>query len=226
MDAPLSQQRQRRRDPTVFVFLSLYLLLLAFFVLLNAISKKESARAEMAIGSLTSTFRTSVDVSVDQLVASTSAGVFRARAVFFADVKKLFEQTLPIADFEAVQRGTVLRTELSIAEIFRPERAQLHSKSGPLLDGIANSISGGVSGIRYEMELLIGTGPVLPQGAGAHQSMAVRRAGAFARELRARGVPPEAIRVGVMPGDLGQLQLSFYARVEDHAKIAFEELVR
>lgn len=217
---------ERRRDPNAYVLLSLYLLLLAFFIVLNVISKEELTRADAAIGSVTSTFRTDSAVNVDEIAASNTAGLFKSRAVFFSGVQKLFEQALPVAKFNLVHDGAVLRTSLAVSKVFRSEQPVFHSRSVPLLDGIANAISAGTPGIRYEMEVLIRTGPVLPQGPGAVRTLETRRAIAFAEALRKRGAPPPSIRVGVMPGDPGELQLSFYARVEDRAKVTFDALVR
>ena len=49
--------RDAARNPLLFQILSLYLLLLAFFVLLNSISNVEKARSRAVTGSLNETIK-------------------------------------------------------------------------------------------------------------------------------------------------------------------------
>lgn len=226
MQLPFTGARtDSERDPTVVVLLSLYLLLLAFFILLNSISNYEETRAEVAIGSLTATFRTDLPLQVDRMSASTSTGYFRAAAAFRRDVRQLFEETLPLARFAPVQRGGTFRVTLPADQLFHAGTTRFRVNGRRLLDGIADSLNRQEPGLRFEAELLLGAGPRLPDGATSGALLEVRRAGLFARDLRARGAPPTSILAGIRPGDPGIAMITFAARVERQAKISFESLV-
>ena len=61
MDGAESSRAARRSDPNVIVFLSIFLLMLGFFILLNALSSIEQLRVEMAVGSVAATFSSGRD---------------------------------------------------------------------------------------------------------------------------------------------------------------------
>lgn len=219
-----SRDNDRDRDPTIVVLLSLYLLLLAFFILLNSISNYEESRAEVAIGSLTATFRTDLQVRVDRMSSSTSTGYFRSAAAFRRDVRRLFEETLPLARFSPVQRGGVLRVSLPTDQLFHAGSTRFRLKARRLLDGIADSLNRQEPGLRFEAELLLRTGPQLPDGPTSGALLEIQRAGIFARALRRRGAPPTSILTGIRPGDPGIAEITFATRVEQRAKVSFETL--
>lgn len=221
----IGRKRDSDQDPTIVVLLSLYLLLLAFFILLNSISNYEESRAEIAIGSLTATFRTDLPVQVDRMSSSTSTGRFRAAATFRRDVRRLFEETLPLAQFSPVQIGGVFRVTLPVDQLFHAGTTRLRLNGRRLLDGIADSLNRKEPGLRFEAELLLGTGPRLPDGPASGALLEVQRAGAFARALRRRGAPSTSILTGLRRGDPGVAQITFATRIERQAKIGFESLV-
>lgn len=221
----IGQNRDSDRDPTVVVLLSLYLLLLAFFILLNSISNYEESRAEVAIGSLTATFRTDLPVRVDRMSSSTSTGYFRAAATFRREVRRLFEETLPLARFSPVQHGGMFRVTLPVNQLFHAGSTRFRLNGRRLLDGIADSLNRQEPGLRFEAELLLGTGPELPNGPASGALLEVQRAGVFARALRRRGAPPSSILTGIRRGDPGIAEITFATRIEQQAKISFESLV-
>ena len=55
------------------------------------------------------------------------------------------------------------------------------------------------------------------------QTLETLRGGAFAREMAERGVPPDAVAVGVVPGDPAHLTIWFHARDEDEARLKFTD---
>ncbi len=221
----IGQSTNSDRDPTIVVLLSLYLLLLAFFILLNSISNYEESRAEVAIGSLTATFRTDLPVRVDRMSSSTSTGYFRAAATFRRDIRRLFEETLPLAQFSPVQRGGIFRVTVPADQLFHAGSLRFRLNGRRLLDGIADSLNRQEPGLRFEAELLLGTGPQLPDGPTSGALLEVQRAGVFARALRRRGAAPTSILTGIRRGDPGVAEITFATRIEQQAKISFETLV-
>ena len=51
------------------------------------------------------------------------------------------------------------------------------------------------------------------------------RAGAFMRELLARGVPPDTIAIGVRRGSPDQIAMWFYVRSEDDVRAFYRRLL-
>ncbi len=78
-------RRRERTDPTIIVFLSIFLLLLGFFILLNAISEESQVRAELAKGSIAATFRSQRTTPSEFTAAGTRAGVFKSAGNYQED---------------------------------------------------------------------------------------------------------------------------------------------
>jgi hypothetical protein len=70
-----------------------------------------------------------------------------------------------------------------------------------------------------EVDLMMGTGPVLPQGSELGQVLEIRRAGGIARALRDFGVDAAAIRTGLSAGDPGIVRVSFHVRETQSARV-------
>ena len=214
----------RGRDGSVVVFLSLYLLLLAFFILLNTISQREHKRSQMAIGSVAATFRAPLPADVVELTQSTGRGVLPAADPFHRQVRRVFEATLPVAPQKVLQNGNVMRITVDARDLFVAGRSTFRQSRARLLDGIADGVSKQETGVRFEVEMVVKTGATTPDLSQAGLPLPLLRAGAFARRMRASGVPAHSIAAGVSQGADGEVQFSFYARESERARISFTKL--
>lgn len=195
----------------ITVFLSLFMLVLAFFIVLTAISQREQKRAAEAIGSVAEVFR-----SGDRIVVSPARrpgeAAFDPAGSFHEEMRRLLQATLPIAPLDPVQDGEVLRVTVPAHLLFRHGSAELLPRGRRLVEGVAEGLKRREQGLRYEAELVLGVGESLPRGANPGANLAVRRAGSFARALGEHGAPPRAIQIGLRPGDPNEAQLTFYRR--------------
>jgi hypothetical protein len=196
----------------VVILISLYLLLLAFFIVLTALSQREVTRAEAAVGSVVKAF--SPDIAQQTVTSTTDepAGLFRARDAFERSVLAAFADTLPVARFAVDPDGGVLRVVLPTESLFRPGTAELFGSARSLLGGLAGALVRPEPDQRYRLEALLHAGPELPTGERLGAVLEVLRVGALAREMRAQGAPADLISTGLRPGDPGEAQFSFYRR--------------
>lgn len=214
----------RSRSGSVMVFLSLYLLLLAFFILLNTISQREQRRSEMAIGSVAATFRAPLPTEVVDLTTSTGRGVLEAADPFHRQVKRVFEKTLPIDASKVFSSGNVMRISVPANDVFRQGSSSFRPEIAVLLGGIADGVSTRETGVRFEVEMIVKDGDSVPEIAGEQLPLPLRRAGAFARWMRDAGVSAQSIVAGVGPGERNEIQFSFYARETDRDRVTFTKL--
>ncbi|MEQ9640489.1 MAG: hypothetical protein RIM84_10755 [Alphaproteobacteria bacterium] len=205
------EQDTQRNDGSVVILISLYLLLLAFFIMLTALSQRELTRAEAAVGSVTKVFNP--DIAKQTLDKSTDspAGLFRARDAYLSSVRATFADTLPVADFENLADGNLLRAEVPVENLFRPGTTDLFASSQSLLGGLGAALNRQEPELRLRLEVLLRSGPVLPTGDQLGQVLEVRRVAAISEALRGQGAPARLISVGVGPGDPGQVRFSFHA---------------
>ena len=134
----------------------------------------------------------------------------------------MFAETLPTAVLVSDERAGALRATFPSAALFVPGQAVVRSSAAALMNGIADSLTPTQPGLRFESELLIATGPGLPADQARETTLALHRAGHYARQLRALGAPATAVLAGVGGGERDTLQLSFYARDPERARLTFD----
>ena len=193
-------------DPTeghggssIALFLALYLLVLAFFILLVSISTIEEVKSQAAMDILTSSFTTILPPSLQLTAISNSEGDVIAGQQFQEQVTNIFSTTIQVV----------------------VEKTDIREANHPLLDRIVASLSGRPPGFRYDMEFVIGSsyeaGKIMPIG----QTLEMARAGAFVRTMLERGAPPDSVAVGIQPGDPKRCSIWFYVRSSDETRLKF-----
>jgi len=212
---------KNRQASNVSLFLSLFLLVLAFFILLVAISTVEDVKSNAVMDSLTSTFAKS-QLNVSNPTEYTAKdGDILAGHQFQDQVTSLFATTLQVAKVEIVRPGQFMRVSVPTESMFAKEDAELRPVVIPLLDRLVASLSGRPPGLHFDMEFVMGvdytsTGE-LPTG----QTLEMSRARGVAEELAGRGVPPDAISIGLREGNLDTVTINFYVRDEEEQRFKY-----
>ncbi|MEE8394387.1 MAG: hypothetical protein V3R66_08585 [Rhodospirillales bacterium] len=207
---------------TIALFLALYLLILAFFILLVSISTLQDVKAKAAMTSVTTTFSNILPPSVELKAFSTEEGEVLAGQAFQEEVTNIFATAIQVAKVETVQPGRLMRVLFPADALFFPGKTEIRQGQFPFLDRIVAALSNRPPGVRYDMEFVIGSpftgGKNLPIG----QTLEIARGGVFARELRNRGAPPDSISIGLMPGNADEVIIRFYIRSLEETKLKFE----
>lgn len=199
------------------LFLALYLLLLAFFIMLNALSSLESRRADAVMDSLSETFSRAGGVrgpASGALPLDDLAGLGRAAETFIAVVSDLFQAVMPAARIVQVTPGRDVELLVRAEALFEPDAADLRPSRLAMLDSIVAALAVAPPGLRFEMEAILQTGPAqaaTPPLPTAADTLAVRRAGTVGRTMMARGATPGSVVVGLGPGDPDWMRLAFRA---------------
>jgi len=209
---------------TVALFLGLYLVVLAFFILLVTISTVEVTKSKKVMDSLSSAFTSIVPPSADLQSFKSKDGDVLAGQEFQQQVTGIFSTALGIDKVETVQPGRQMRLLLKADSLFFQNEARIRPAMFPLLDRAVAALSNRPSGMRYDMEFVIGTataqdGKTMP----VEETLEVRRAGAFANEMNARGIPPDSLAVGMRPGHVDEVVIWFYTRDIEKTKLKFTE---
>lgn len=220
----LPPERAPKRDPSLTLFLGLYLLILAFFILLNAISTIEEIKADAVMDSLTSTFSTLLPPESDLRNFNAETGDVLQAQAFIETSAKLFETLIPAVKITVVQPGEQMQAIFPVNSLFFEGKPELRpgSSRDQLFDGIIAVISSRPDTLRFEMDVLIGvvylngrTLPIAP-------TLESRRLGAIAREYTSRGGPPDSISIGLHPGDSDEVRILFSVRPRSDAVLNLE----
>ncbi len=185
-----------RRDPNIVSLLSLKLILLAFFILLNALSHFEEDRARKVLESVNEAFNGKVES--DRSLSPHSAGIgnLRESVAIVRTTGELFQSMIPAVKLEVSARGRRVRLMLPATTLFRPEEEALQPGRGLLFQRLVYALEQERRlGPGYELELYHG----LPAQPGADELLALRRMGLLARYLETTGLPDEALSIGLLP---------------------------
>lgn len=186
--------------------LPLYLLLLAFFILLVSLSSSHSVRSKAVMDSLTSTFSAMMPAAPAGDPAAQDGGLALARS-FQSEVGAVFSAQIPAAKVKVLKPGRLMEASFLADELFFPGTAELRPGQGPLLDRLAAALAAHPAGLRYEMDFILGVrgGEAMPVAEGLQAA----RAGALARAMQQHGAPPGSLMVGLAKGDPDRARMEF-----------------
>jgi len=106
--------------------------------------------------------------------------------------------------------------------MFHDDEDRIREARMEMLDRVVAAISNRPAGLRYDLDFVIGGdlvhGALMPIGS----TLEMRRAGAFAAEMSARGMPPDSLSVAMAPGEPDQVSLRFHVRSRDEARIRLQ----
>jgi len=206
---------------TTTLFLGLFLLVLAFFALLVSISTVQEARSSAVIDSVTSAFASVLPPSTDPTRFTSKDGDVLAAQQFQDEITKLYATSLQVAQVEILQPGRSMRVRLPTNLLFEGEDVRLRKSAISLLDRMVTSLSGRPPGLRFDMEFVIGSRSADSSNLSSNQTLEMARAGAFARRMISRGVPPDSIAIGIAPNDPDQVEIWYYVRRVDELQLQF-----
>lgn len=203
--------------------LSLYLIILAFFIMMNSISQREGSRTEGVLESISGSFKELARTTIITLdIADKGAGQ-EAAAGFETSIEELFESAFPLARVEPSKVFDQIEVTLPLDSMFAPGGTAIQGKNEAVLDRLADILGYDAPGKIHEIEALLSWTPTInkagtiPANADSGVSdfdalLAVNRAGALARALTARGVSAAAIGVGIERRMSNSLRLLFVTR--------------
>ena len=198
---PLSPQGSGAGASNMTSLLALKLLLLAFFILLTAISSRESLKTQAVLASVHDTFSGGLLVAARTESRPLSDGPQSAAAKAQAALGQLFQSMLPLVEKAEGPRGSEMLLELSAGTFFGPGRTSFQPGRRVLLQRLAVALAQAeASGVDFEFSLLHSAGR-----STAAAALATERAAAMAAELSRQGVAPERLVVGLLPdGELAR----------------------
>ncbi len=192
------------RNPMLLQVLSVYLLLLAFFVLLNSLSAPEQDRLRAVKGSLSETFAASGEPARESRQLSSSMGNIIASAGFLDRIGSLVRTELAFAKIRDVTPGRLMEISMGTHELFRGATVSIDPLYRPTIEAMATALRQPRQGARYEIEILVGK--------DGDQDLPGARSAYLATVFTAAGVPRRSVAAGVEHGSPGVVTLRFRVR--------------
>jgi len=196
----------------VMSMLSIFLLLLAFFVMLNTLAKFETTKTRAVIGSLNATFNIGNPAGREHEFGSFVGKVGAARSIH-AEVSLLLRTLFGVGRYDLVQLGNVVVLDIDADALFSGD-----TKPAPALLLFANRITGRVlpppPGTRLNLEVTTYRGVGKLDAADPKKiDVAARRAGAVVRGFERVGFETHQLATGLAEGNPRKLRIEF--RVTD-----------
>ena len=213
MQDELYHQPDDNSGGSVALFLALYLLVLAFFILLVSISTVEEVKKQAAMESLSKTFNTlAVRETKSQIIAGQK---------FQEQITNIFLSAIQVLSIDVVEPGRLMRVQIDSDILFESGEVKIRESIHTLLDRIVASLSARPPGFRYDMEFINGSSNRDLGSMSVGQTLEMSRAGTFVRSMLSRGVPPDSVAVGIKPGDPRITNIWFYVRSIDETRLKF-----
>lgn len=214
MGEPPGNGSEGEAAPFVVLFLGLYLITLAFFVLLNAMARPEEARMRAVLDSVASAFTSDRGLAAIPNHLASDGGLDVAP---LEEVRALFESLVPLARVAVYDPSGRMAVELPAAHVFVRDTARIRKNRAPFLERLAAILRRPLPAARLEVEMLLGLGGAGEDDADAGRLLGVRRAAALVGALEQRNVASRQLVAGVGPGDPAQIRLLFNLRFMDAA---------
>ena len=210
MDKGWNMLREARRDPTLILILSLYLLLLAFFILLNNISEVEKARSKAVAGSLQNTFALRGRPTYKPAVLTSAIGNVLGDNSLDRRLAALVRAELRLARFEVIEPGRLMQLRVHEAALFTGLDNEISSTGRRLIDKIATELRNPPPGVRYDVEIRLSR----TRAGGDGLLNRIRRAAALPRALAEAKEWPGTIAGGVEHAGSAEARFLFEIRSE------------
>jgi hypothetical protein len=210
MATAASSGHDTRSNSNMTLLLSLNLILLAFFILLNSLADFETDRAQAVLDSVKRAFHGKVEVAGQVPAFNNALGELPEVAAKMREIGSLFEAIAPMAQAKSLRRANSVRVDFPANALFEPGSAQILRGRESLLERLAQSLRkapGGAS--RYLLEILVGIGSQKAvEGAAAPKplTLELRRAAVLAARLNAEGAPLDGLSTGIQPGAANSLR--------------------
>lgn len=201
--------QERRPDPGLVALLSLQLLLLAFFILLTALSKFEQDRVHRVVESVTDAFGVRYVSADEQAVSPGGLGFYEAMKPIAERLRRVASATLPVKIEIELRQDGELRVEIPYDALFGLADASPRGTLRPLLVALARALAGPrFEELPWVLDASARLADLGRRSEAVERDLAVRRAAAVVRSLAALGLPAERLSAGLLEDAAPSLRLT------------------
>lgn len=218
---PNTQGSAPFQDRTVWIFISLYLILIAFFMVMNAISNQETARADAVIESLNTTFKNAFEARGETINFLQQPKTTAPNDEFVGSIEALQASIFALEDRFPSPGGNRFVVRIPTVLLFAGQSTKLRPDRVNVLEQLAELIASARPGEHRELTFFFGLGD---GGAGpVVRRRALMRAGDLARNFTKLGVPRGSVAAGINAGNPDEIAIALRAVAAGSDRISFDE---
>jgi len=207
-----AQEKTGKTDDTTGIFVSLYLIVLAFFVVLNSISNQEQNKVNAATESVTRAFKNPFEPEADFVDVAANEKAPTPNDEFYDQIQGIFASLVGFDGKFPTGGGSIVKVNFRASDLFELESSAFRDRQQAFLQQLTNFLAAGRVSDKREIDFLISTGKALPAGPRYWEDLNILRAGAFVAKLKELGVAENQLSVGVVPGQEDLITLTFRSR--------------
>ncbi|MGF1631446.1 MAG: flagellar motor protein MotB [Kiloniellaceae bacterium] len=213
------QPGQRQSNSNIIALLSLKILLLAFFILLNALSSFEEERRTAVVESVRQAFQGLLPAERNVRADPAASDIFEGSESIIDSLNQLFGDNLPLVERQDSSAARTLQVDLPLSELFADQGDDLQPEGAETLRLIAGVLTDPrFARQNYRVDVLYG---LEGRSSGIEGNRtALLRAGALVRDLEQQGLPSARLSAGLLPGFPGQVRFHFTIEAEPPAPAA------
>ncbi|WP_321391670.1 hypothetical protein [Emcibacter sp.] len=205
-------EKKPASDQTTGVFVSLYLIVLAFFMVMNSISNQEENRVAAATESVTRAFKNPFEPDADFIDVTSSADSVTPNDEFYDQIQGVFASLVGFDGKFPSKGGHIISVKFAANDLFERGTAQFRQDQQEFLNQLSSFLKGGRKSEKREIEFLVSTGKALPEGPQYWKDVNILRAGAIVAKLEDMGISGNQISIGVARNDDALITVTFYNR--------------
>ncbi len=219
----LDEYQQQETEPqaagaaqNTVVFLSLFLILLAFFIMLNSIATRDPSKVDSAVSSLTESFARSKFRAPEGYVPSKIGNILRDSAMLNEIHTRLLASE-SWADLDVSSARGVLLANFDRDKLFIAKTAVLKPDAVSLIQGLAQALSAQAAEGRGVVEITVHAMRIGNIAEAVPLPVPMRQSMALANEFERWGVLPRNIAVSVVSGTSPKARMAFFSLTDKGA---------
>lgn len=199
-------------DDTTGLFVSLYLIMLAFFVVMNSISNQDQNRVSAATESVTRAFKNPFEPEADFVDVSANQTAVTPNDEFYDQILGVFASLVGFDGKFPTRGGNVVKVKFRLSDLFEDNSNVFRDNQRAFLQQLAGFLKAGRDSEKREIDIVISSGDRLPTGPDYWRDINILRAGAFVHRLKKMGVAENRLAIGIVMGAEDQMSLTLYSR--------------
>ena len=208
----LPEENKKKSDDTTGLFVSLYLIVLAFFVVMNSISNQDQNKVNAATESVTRAFNNPYEPEADFVDVSANEEALTPNDEFYEQILGVFASLVGFEGKFPTEGGSVVRVNFNTSDLFEEDTTVFRQNQNAFLHQLVGFLAGGRDSEKREIEIVISSGERLPSGPKYWENITIQRAGAFVARLTKMGVKDNQLSIGIVKGEEDQMFLTFTTR--------------
>lgn len=200
---------------TTSLFVSLYLIILAFFMVLNSISNQSQTKVETATQSVTRAFDNPFAPDANFVDVTEADNSELPNDEFYEQLQGVFASLVGFDKKFPTQGGNIIKVEFDQSDIYQDGLSDFRDDQEAFFFQLSRFLQSESIGTVRQLEFMIYSGDRFPAGPEYWNDVSILRTGAIVTKLIAMGVRENQLSVGVSPGEANLLRISFTIRDQE-----------